>query len=41
MTGLFAFGLLVHRLSRTGVKSASVVSGFGAFPGAGGPWMRH
>ena len=37
MTGLFAFGLLVHRINKTGCDIASVVFGFGAFPGAGGP----
>lgn len=39
VTGLFAFGLLLHRINRTGVRY--VVSGLGAFSGAGVSWMRH
>ena len=39
VTGLFAFDLLLHRINRTGVRS--VVSGLGAFSGAGVSWMRH
>lgn len=35
VAGLFAFGLLLHRINRTGVRY--VVSGLGAFSGAGSP----